>query len=53
MLVSSSLGLATVVFNAAALLVFPGGAAFTAFDGHTREAIGMLLIRIHGQAERY
>ena len=49
-LVSSALGLVTVVFNAAALLVFRGGAAFAAFDGHTREAIGMLLIRMHGQA---
>ncbi|MFZ0275088.1 MAG: DUF4386 domain-containing protein [Acidobacteriaceae bacterium] len=49
-LVSSALGLVTVVFNAAALLVFRGGDAFAAFDGHTREAVGMLLIRIHGQA---
>jgi hypothetical protein len=49
-LVSSALGLVTVVFNAAARLVFRGGAAFAAFDVPTREAIGMLLIRIHGQA---
>jgi len=49
-LVSSALGLVTVVFNAAALLVLRGGDAFAAFDGHTREAIGMLLIRMHGQA---
>jgi hypothetical protein len=49
-LVSSALGLVTAVFNAAALLVFRGGAAFAAFDVPTREAIGMLLIRIHGQA---
>ncbi len=40
----------TVVFSAAALLVFRGGDAFAAFDNHTREAIGMLLIRIRGQA---
>jgi hypothetical protein len=49
-LVSSALGLVTVAFNAAALLVFRGGDAFAALDGHTREAIGMLLIRMHGQA---
>jgi len=49
-LVSSALGLVAGVFNAAALLVFRGGGAFAAFDGHTREAIGMLLIRMHGQA---
>lgn len=49
-LVSSALGLVTVVFNAAALLVFRGGDPFGAFDAQTREAIGMLLIRTHGQA---
>jgi len=49
-LVSSSLGLVTVVFGAAALAVFRGGDAFAGFDGHTREAVGMLLIRMHGQA---
>jgi hypothetical protein len=49
-LVSSALGLVTVVFNAAALIVFRGGDAFAAFDGHTREAVGMLLVRMHGQA---
>ena len=49
-LVSSALGLVTVVFSAAALLVFRGGDAFAGFDGHTREAVGMLLIRMHGQA---
>jgi len=49
-LISSALGLVTVVFNAAALLVFRGGDPFAAFDVHTREAIGMLLIRTHGQA---
>jgi uncharacterized protein DUF4386 len=49
-LVSSTLGLVTVVFSAAALLVFQGGSAFAAFDDHTREAVGMLLIRMHGQA---
>jgi hypothetical protein len=49
-LVSSALSLAGVVFNATALLVFRDGAALAAFDQHTREAIGMLLIRMHGQA---
>jgi hypothetical protein len=49
-LVSSALGVVTVVFSAAALLVFHGGAPFLAFDDHTREAIGMLLIRMHGEA---
>ena len=49
-LVSSALGLVNVVFSAAALLVFQGGAGFAAFDDPTREAIGMLLIRMHGQA---
>jgi hypothetical protein len=48
-LVSSALGLVTVVFSAAALLVFRGGGAFNGFDEHTREAVGMVLIRIHGQ----
>ncbi len=49
-LVSSALGLVTVVFSAAALLVFRGGPAFAALDGHTREAIGMVPIRMYGQA---
>ena len=49
-LVSSALGLVTVVFSAAALLVFKGGDAFTGFDVHTRAAVGMVLIRMHGQA---
>jgi hypothetical protein len=49
-LVSSALGLVTVPFNAAALIVFRGSDAFAGFDGRTREAIGMLLIRMHGQA---
>ncbi len=49
-LVSSALGLVTVVFNAAALLVFRGGAPLAAFDAHTRDAVGMLLVRMHGQA---
>ena len=40
----------TAVFSAAALLVFRGGGSFASFDGHTREAVGMLLVRIHGQA---
>jgi hypothetical protein len=49
-LVSSAVGVVTAVASAAALLVFRGDDAFAAFDGHTREAVGMLLIRIHGQA---
>ena len=49
-LVSSALGLVTVVFSAAALLVIKGGDAFTGFDVHTRAAVGMVLIRMHGQA---
>ena len=49
-LVSSALSLVTLVFNAAALLVFRGGEGFAGFDLHTREAVGMLLIRMHGQA---
>jgi hypothetical protein len=48
-LVSSALSLATLVFSAAALLVFRGGDAFAAFDDHTRQAIGMLLVSMHGQ----
>jgi hypothetical protein len=49
-LVSSALGLVAVLFNAGALLVFSGGDAFAAFDSHTRATIGLLLIRMHGQA---
>lgn len=49
-LVSSAVALVTVVFNAAALFVFRGGDPLAAFDGPPREAIGMLLIRMHGQA---
>jgi len=49
-LISSALGLATVVFNAAALLVFRGGEPIAALDPHMREAVGMLLVRMHGQA---
>ena len=49
-LVSSALGLVTVVFSAAALLVFRGGNTFAGFDTNTRESVGMLLIRMHGQA---
>lgn len=49
-LVSSALGLVTVVFSAAALLVFRGGGVLAAFDGAPRESIGMLLIQMHGEA---
>jgi len=49
-LVSSALGLVTVVFSAAALFVFRGGDPFSAFDAHAREAVGMLLVRMRGQA---
>ena len=48
-LVSSVLGLVGVVFNATALLVFRGDGTFHTLDDHTRVAIGMLLIRMHGQ----
>ncbi|HJT71666.1 MAG TPA: DUF4386 domain-containing protein [Terriglobales bacterium] len=49
-LVSSAVGVVTAVFSAAALLVFRGGGAFAGFDAQTRDAVGMLLVRIHGQA---
>jgi hypothetical protein len=49
-LLSSALGLVTVLFNAAALLVLSHGGPFAAFDTHMREAIGMLLVQMHGQA---
>lgn len=49
-LVSSALVLVGVVFNATALTVFRGGDTWAAFDQHTRETIGMLLIRLHGQS---
>jgi len=49
-LLSSALGLVSVVFSAAALLVFRGGDALAALDSPTREALGMVLIRLHGQA---
>jgi len=49
-LISSALAVVGVLLNAAALLVFRGGDPFAAFDTDTREAIGMILIRIHGQA---
>jgi len=47
-LVSSALVLVAVIFNAAALAVFRSE-VFAGFDDRTREAIGMLLIRMHGQ----
>jgi hypothetical protein len=49
-LASSALELVNVAFSATALLVFRGGDVFAAFDSPTREAIGMVLIRLHGQA---
>ena len=49
-MVSAALSLVTLVFNAAALLVFRGGEGFSGLDVHTREALGMALIRMHGQA---
>jgi hypothetical protein len=49
-LVSSALVLVGVVFNATALIVFSSGNTWTSFDQHTREAIGMLLIRLHEQS---
>ncbi|AXC14036.1 hypothetical protein ACPOL_4770 [Acidisarcina polymorpha] len=49
-LVSAALSLVALAFNAAALLVFRGGDGFNSLDVHTREAIAMILIRMHGQA---
>jgi hypothetical protein len=49
-LTSCALSLVTAVFSAGALLVFKGGSSFAALDIQTRETIGMLLIRMHGQA---
>ncbi len=49
-LVSSALSLVAAVLSAAALLVFRGGNGFAVFDVHTRETVGMLLIRMRGQA---
>ena len=49
-LVSAALSLVTLVSNTAALLVFRGGDGFSGLDVHTREALGMVLIRMHGQA---
>jgi hypothetical protein len=49
-LVSAALVAVAALFNAAALAVFRGNAPFAALDARTREAIGMLLIRMHGQA---
>ena len=50
-LVSSAVGLVAVVFSASRRSSsLRGSAPFLAFDDHTREAIGMLLIRMHGQA---
>jgi hypothetical protein len=46
-LVSSALTLVNVVFSAAALLVLRDDLGF---NGHLRESVGMLLIRMHGQA---
>lgn len=48
-LISSALGVVTVAFNGAALLVFRGSDAFAAFDPHLREAVGMLLVQTHNQ----
>ena len=49
-LMSSGLGLVTVLFSAGALLVFGSGSPLAVLEPHSREAIGMLLIRMHGQA---
>jgi hypothetical protein len=49
-LVSAALVLVGVVFNATALTVFRGEGGSAAFDQHAREAIGMLLLRLHGQS---
>jgi hypothetical protein len=49
-LISCALSLAGLVVTASALLVFRGGGTVAAFDDHTRQAIGMLLVSMHGQA---
>jgi len=49
-LISSVIGAVTVIFSAGALLVFSSAGPFAGFDAHTREAIGMLLIRMRGHA---
>jgi hypothetical protein len=49
-LISAALSFVALVFNATALLVFRGGDSFSSLDVPTREAIGMVLIRMHGQA---
>jgi len=49
-LVSCALSLTGLVFTASALVVFRGGGAVATFDDHTRQAIGMLLVSMHGQA---
>ena len=49
-LVSAALSFVALVFNATALLIFRGGDGFSHLDVQTREAIGMVLIRMHGQA---
>jgi Domain of unknown function (DUF4386) len=48
-MVSSALITVAVVFNAAALVVFHGSGSFGALDAHTREMLGMTLIRTHAQ----
>jgi Domain of unknown function (DUF4386) len=49
-LVSAALILVGVVFKAGALIVFRGEDALAAFDQQSRQAIGMLLIQLHRQA---
>lgn len=49
-LVSSELGLVTVVFSGAALLIFRGGGAFRGFDAPPHEIVGMILVRMRRQA---
>lgn len=48
-LVSAALILVGVGFKAAALVVFRDGNALAAFDQRSHEALGMLLIQLHGQ----
>jgi hypothetical protein len=47
-LVSAVLVLVAAALNAGALAVFRGADAFAALDAHTREALGMTLIRMRG-----
>ena len=48
-LVSAAFGFANQIFNLGALTAFKGGEYFAVFEKPQREAIGMLLLRMHSQ----